>query len=38
MRTIKPKKCKLNKSLIREEVLLIENEVLRCEFDYLKNL
>tara|TARA_R110001583_G_scaffold113095_1_gene263440 strand:- start:826 stop:1353 length:528 start_codon:yes stop_codon:yes gene_type:complete len=38
MSTIKRKKRKSNKPLTREEELLLENEALRCEVDYLKKL
>lgn len=38
MSTIKRKKRKSDKPLTREEELLLENEALRCELDYLKKL
>ena len=38
MSTIKCKKRKSNKHLTREEELLLENEALRCEVEYLKKL
>jgi len=34
----KPKRHKSDKPLTREEELLLENEALRCELDYLKKL
>ena len=38
MGNIKRKKHKSDKPLTREEELLLENEALRCELDYLKKL
>ncbi len=38
MGDIKPKKRKSEKPLTKEEELLLENEKLRCENDYLKKL
>ena len=38
MSDFKDKKSKSEKPLTREEELLLENEALRCEIDYLKKL
>ncbi len=38
MSNFKRKKRKSNKLLTREEELLLENEALRCENDFLKKL
>jgi len=38
MSNFKRKKRKSDKPLTREEELLLENEALRCELDYLKKL
>ena len=38
MNNFKRKKLKSDKPLTREEELLLENETLRCELDYLKKL
>ena len=38
MNNFKRKKRKSDKPLTREEELLLENEALRCELDYLKKL